>query len=125
MTQNNGHTHYLMNFRATSASYDHQSFHSMISFRSNNSFNNIFPGEYQNNYSHNPNISFIGQGTSHLEQVRYTINNVNLLMKLMADQAIIQAEISSVGTFDGNKNKFEAWITSDENKAQNSGQDIL
>ena len=53
------------------------------------------------------------------------MNDVNMLTTIMADQAIIQAAISLVETFDGNKNKFEAWITSVENAAQISGQDIL
>ena len=46
-------------------------------------------------------------------------------MTVMAHQAIIQAAISLVETFDGDKNKFEAWITSVENAAQISSQDIL
>ena len=36
------------------------------------------------------------------------VNNVNLLATVMADQAIIQAAISLVETFAGDKNKFEA-----------------
>ena len=32
-------------------------------------------------------------------------------MTVMTDQTIIQASISSIETFDGNKNKFNAWIT--------------
>ena len=43
----------------------------------------------------------------------------------MAGQTIIQTVISSVETFDGNKNNFEAWIASLENAVQISGQDIL
>ena len=43
----------------------------------------------------------------------------------MVDHAIIQAAISLVETFDGNKNKFEVRITSVENAVQISGQDIL
>ena len=88
------------------------------SFRSNSSFNNHFPTEYLNNYSHNPNISLNGQGTLHFEEVRYVVNDVNLLMIVMVDQAIVQAAISLTET-------FEAWITSVENETQISGQDIL
>ena len=42
----------------------------------------------------------------------------------MADQAIIQTAICSVQTFDGIKNKFEAWKTSVESAAQIFLQDI-
>ena len=84
---------------------------------SNRSFNHYFPGEYQNSYSHNPNISLNGQGTSHLEQVRDAVNDVNLITTVIADQAIIQVVISSVENFDGNQNTFETWITSVENAA--------
>ena len=42
----------------------------------------------------------------------------------MVDQAINKAAMSLVETFNGNKNKFEAWITSTEYVAQNSSQDI-
>ena len=42
------------------------------------------------------------------------VNDANLLMTVMTNQAIIKAAISSVETFVGNKNKFEAWITSVE-----------
>ena len=125
MTWTNGHAHHLTPFRATCVPCDHQSFHMRRSFQLNSSFNNHFPGEYQNNYLHNCNISLNGQETGHLEQARYMINNVNLLIIVMADQAIIQAALSSVKTFDGDIYKFEAWITSVENAAQISGQDIL
>ena len=43
----------------------------------------------------------------------------------MADQAIIQVAISSVETTDGDRNKFEAWITLVKNATQISGQDIM
>ena len=49
------------------------------------------------------------------------VNDVNLLMTVMVDQAII----SSVEKFDDNKNRFGAWITSVQNAAQISDQDIL
>ena len=88
MTQNNGQTHHTRIFRATGASHDHQSFHSMKSFWLNSSFNNNFPGKYQNNYSHNSNISLNGQGTSHLEQVRYVVNDVNLLMAVITTKLL-------------------------------------
>ena len=77
----------------------------------NSSYNNNFYGEYQNNYSHNPNISLNGKRISHLEQARYVVNDVNLLTTVMAEQAIIQAVISLVENFNSDKNKFEAWIT--------------
>ena len=47
-----------------------------------------------------------------LEQVRYVINDASILTLVMADQTIIQAAISSIETFDGNKNKFEVCIVS-------------
>ena len=125
MTWNSRHVHHLMTFRVTRVSCDHQSFHGRRSFQLNNSFNSIFPGEYHNNYSHNPNMTWNSPGASHLQQVRYVVNNVNMLMIVMSDQDIIQVAISSVETFDGNKTKFEAWITSAENTAQISGQDML
>ena len=83
-----------------SPSCDHQCFYSKWTFRHN------VPGDNQNNYSSNPNISSNDQGTSHLEEARYAVNDVNLLMTVMADQAIIQTPISLVQTFDG-KIKFE------------------
>ena len=43
----------------------------------------------------------------------------------MADQVIIHMAISLVEIFDGNKNKFEAWIISFENAKQISCQNIL
>ena len=43
----------------------------------------------------------------------------------MADQAIIQAAISLVDTFDCDKSKFKAWITSVENTTQIFIQDHL
>ena len=55
----------------------------------------------------------------------YVVNNVNILTRVMANQAIIQAVISSVETFDGDKNKFEARIISGEDAAQIFSQDIL
>ena len=64
------------------------------------------------------------QGTSHLKQARYTVNDVNLLTAVMANQAIIPAAISLVETFDGDKNKFEALIASVENAAKISSQGI-
>ena len=94
-------------------------------FQSNSLFNSNFPGEYHNNCSHSPRITLNGPGASHLEQVKYVVNDVKLLMVVMTDQDIIQTAISLVETFDGNKNKLEAWITSDENAAQKSGQDML
>ena len=123
-TWNNGHTHHLTPFRATSASHDHQSFHKMRSFQSKSSFNNDFPGEDHNNYSHNPNISLCGQGISYLEKVTYAVNNLNLIMKVMVDQAIIKAAMSSIENVDSSKNKFEAWITLVKNTAQISDHDI-
>ena len=88
-------------------------------------FNNTFHSEYQNNYSHNPNVALKGQGTTHLEQVTYMMNDVNMLTVVMTDQALIQASVSLVETFDGNKNKYQAWITSVENAAQISSQHIM
>ena len=109
MTQNSRHAHHIVIFRVTSASCDHQSFHGRRWFWSNSSFNHNFPGKYHNN-THNPNITLNDPEACYLEQVRCTINYVNWVMTVMADQAIIQAAISSVETFEGNKNKFEAWI---------------
>ena len=57
--------------------------------------------------------------------MRYALNDVNMLTTVMAEQAIIQAAISFVETIDGDENNFEIWITSVENAAQISGQDIL
>ena len=48
-----------------------------------------------------------------LEQMRYAVNDAGLPMSVIVDQAIIQAAISFAETFDGNKNKFEAWIALD------------
>ena len=76
-----------------------------------------FPCEYHNNYLHNPSITLNCPGASQLEQVRYAFNDFSLLVSVMVDQAIIQAAICSVETFDGNKNKFEAWIALVENAA--------
>ena len=121
----NGNAHHLTLFRATSASWNHQHFHRRRSFRSNSSLNNNFYGEYQNNYSHDPNISLNGQRTSHLKQRGYMVNDVNLLTTIMGNHIIIQAAISLVETFDGDKKKFETWIRSVENAAQISGQDII
>ena len=53
------------------------------------------------------------------------VNNLNMLTTERADKTIIQSAISSLETFDGNKNKFEGWITSVENVAKISSQDIL
>ena len=60
-----------------------------------------------------------------VEQVKYMVNEASLLVSVMVDQPIIWAAMSSIETFDGNKNKFETWIASVENVAQISGQDIL
>ena len=60
-----------------------------------------------------------------LEHERYVVNDASLLTSIMVDQTIIQAAISSVVTFDDNKNIFEAWIPSVENAAQIYDQDIL
>ena len=43
----------------------------------------------------------------------------------MVELSFIQAFISSVELFDGNKSKFESWIASMKNAGQISGQDIL
>ena len=48
-----------------------------------------------------------------------------MLTTVITNQAIIQAVISLVETFDGYRNKFEAWITSFENAVQISSHDIL
>ena len=94
--------------RATSASTDHQDFHGRRSFWLNCSLNSKLPGKYHSNYSHKPNITWNGPGASHLEQVRYMVNNANLLTTVMVDQTIIQAAISSVETFDRNKKKLKS-----------------
>ena len=106
-----------MTFRATSASCDNQSFPGRRSFQSNSSFNSNFPGGYNNNYTHNLNITLNGPGASHLEQVIYDVKDVNLLTTVMTDQAIIKTTICSVETYESYKNKFETWITSVENAA--------
>ena len=48
-----------------------------------------------------------------------------LLTSVVVEQPNIQAAISPVETFNGNKSKFEFWITSVENAAQILGQKML
>ena len=124
ITKINGHAHYSISFRVASTSYGHQSFCSRRVFQSNSSLYSNFPSEYHYNHLHHANITLNDPGGSQTEQARYMANNVNLLMSVIVDQAIIQQAISSVETFDVNRNKCEAWITSVENAAQISGEDV-
>ena len=67
----------------------------------------------------------MAQEQYHWSNVRYVVNNISLLPAVMVDQTIIQAAKSSVESFDGNKDKSEAWIALVENAAQLSGKDTL
>ena len=71
---------------------------------------------YHNLRSSRSNISYQG---------RNMVNQASLLASVMMNQTIIQTAISSVKTFDGNKNKFEAWIASVEKVVKLSCKDIL
>ena len=53
--------------------------------------------------------------TTPIEQLRPVVNEASLLASVMVEQPIIQAAVSSVGTFDGTKSKFKSWITLMEN----------
>ena len=110
-----------MIFRTTNASWDHQGFHVKRYFLLDGLFNNNFPCEYHNKNLHNPNTTLNHPEATSIEQVRHLVNKVSQLVLVMADQAIIKAAISSVETFDDNKNKFEVLV---ENAAWMSGQDI-
>ena len=101
--QYNGCDHQHTPLRVTGVPHKHPSFYRRRSFQLNSFFNYNLHGEFQNNYIHNPYIALNSQKTPHLEQVRSVVNDVNLLLTIMADQAIIQAAISLVETFDGNK----------------------
>ena len=85
---------------------------------------NHLPCGNEQQQHHIANVHLHKQETASIEQLKPVISETSLLASMMVEQPIIQTVISSVETFNDTK-KFESWITSVENAAQISGQNIL
>ena len=71
------------------------------------------------------NMHLNDQEPTSIEQLKPVISKTNLLASVMADQHIFQVAIFSIETFNGTRSRFESWIASVENTAQNPGQNVL
>ena len=73
-----------------------------------------FPLDNHHQHVHNPSITLNYQETRPIQQLRPEVNKTSLLASVMVQQPMIQAVISSVEMFDGNRSKFVSWIASME-----------
>ena len=83
------------------------------------------PHSRQHEQVHNTNIALHVQESAPIKQLRAVVNEASPLASAMVEQPIIQAVISSIVTFDGNKSKSVSLTASVENAAHISGQNII